>query len=77
LTSTLERLQGRAYSGQPCHLITLGGRAQRGHLHFQGTNLDRFVFVCENGIFRTFDSGDVVGISKSGNRITIRQRRQQ
>ena len=69
-----ERLISRVYSGQPVSLMctTGGARIRRGHLHFLGHGDSRFVFVCESDTTVTFSAEDVVGISKTGNRITIK-----
>jgi len=69
-----ERLLSRAYAGQQVQLMrTAGGaRVRRGHLHFLGHGDSRFVFVCENDTTVTFSAEDVVGISKTGSRITIK-----
>ena len=73
-TTVLERLQGRVYSGQQVQMMTTdgGARVQRGHLHFLGHGDSRFVFVCENDATVTFSAVDVIGISKTGSRITIK-----
>ena len=74
MVSTVAKLQGRVYAGQQVQLMTTSGGAaiRKGYLHFLGTGVDRFVFVCDTDTTFTFGADDVIGISKTGNRITIK-----
>ncbi len=75
--TTLEKLQGRVYSGQMVTLLATAGGAtlRRGWLHFRGHSDRRFTFVCEADTTTTFAAEDVIGISRTGDKITIKGER--
>lgn len=79
-TTTLEKLQGRAYSGQTVSLLTsrkgskYSAAVTRGKIHFVGGTKDHFAFAPDGeGAAVGFTADDVLAISRNGDRISLKK----